>query len=391
MSSCPRILSIVEEILGHKTYGNLMRSYFDRVDSCQIDFYWYNEERELRTRILNRLLSYCPQNRWVQDQNIDFHVFRFQLGFAYMARRLVLRKIQQADYSVLHLHTQPLAFLIQDLLQKIPTVITIDRTIAQASRDATHPNLRWTYAPNIWLDQQVFDRAARIVSFSEAARRSVIEEFQINPRKVQVIYPGVDLAKITMPDRRLADRPKILFIGGDFERKGGHDLLQVFLDAFTDQAELHLVTRDPIHCDHPQVHIHRDIEAYTPEWLSLYHQADLFVMPTYAEPFGWVFIEAMAAGLPIVATRLNAIPEMVEDGETGFLLQPGDRSALAAKIKTLIDQPLLRQAMGRKARQRAEQKFDTYQNFRALERVFQETALIARQPDRAQRPFALTP
>ena len=50
-------------------------------------------------------------------------------------------------------------------------------------------------------------------------------------------------------------------------------------------------------------------------------------MPTYFEGFGWVFIEAMAAGLPVIATRINAISEMVKHGETGFLIQPGEIAA----------------------------------------------------------------
>lgn len=376
MHNSPYVLSIIEEYLGHKTYGKLMRTYFSQVDSCQVDFYWYNEERELKTRVINRLLSYSPSNKWVQRQNIDFHVLRFQLGFAYMVKRLAIRKLKQANYSVLHFHTQPLAYLALDLMRSIPTIVSIDRTIAQAAIENTAPQWQWTYAPNIFLDRQVFQHAAGIVCFSEASRRSVINEFHIDDRKAHVIYPGVNLQQITMPDRSTHSQQlcKILFVGGDFERKGGHDLLAVFLERFAHVAELHLVTQTNVVCDHPNVHIHRRIEAYTPEWLALYHQADVFVMPTYSEPFGWVFIEAMAAGLPIVATNLNAIPEMVTPGETGFLVQPGDRLALARSLQILIEQPNLRRSMGMTARQIAERKFDASKNFQALERLFQEVA-----------------
>ncbi|MBL1178383.1 glycosyltransferase family 4 protein [Pantanalinema sp. GBBB05] len=383
MHNSPHILSIIEEYLGHKTYGKLMRAYFNQVDSCQVDFYWYNEERELRTRIINRLLSYYPANKWVQNQNIDFHVLRFQLGFAYMAKRLAIRKLKQASYSALHFHTQPLAYLALDLMRSIPTIVSIDRTIAQAAIENTDPQWQWTYAPNIWLDRQVFQHAAGIVCFSEASRRSVINEFQIDDRKAHVIYPGVNLQQITMPDRTTHPQQpcKILFIGGDFERKGGFDLLAVFLSQFADVAELHLVTQAEVTCDHPNVHIYRQIEAYTSEWLALYHQADMFVMPTYSEPFGWVFIEAMAAGLPIVATDLNAIPEMVTPGETGLLVQPGNRFALARSLRILIEHPDLRRSMGMKARQVAKQKFDANKNFQALERLFQDVAIT--QPYRS--------
>lgn len=378
MASSPHVLSIIEEYLGHKTYGSLMRSYFNQSPACNVDFYWYNEERELRTRIINRLLSYYPSNRWVQDQNIDFHVFRFQMGFGYMANRLACRKLPLANYSVLHFHTQPLAYLARNLMKQIPTVVSIDRTIAQAAREKTDPMFRWTYAPNLHLDKQVFDQAASIVSFSEAARRSVIEDFQIDDRKTKVIYPGVDLTKITMPDRASRDDQKpfnILFIGGDFDRKGGYDLLTVFLASFSHVAELHLVTTANVTCSHPNVHIHRNIEAYTPEWLALYHQADVFVLPTYSEPFGWVFIEALAAGLPIIATDLNAIPEIVSHKETGFLIQPGDHAALTRYLRILLNHRHLCREMGMRGRQVAEQTFDVHKNFQLLESLFREIGL----------------
>jgi glycosyltransferase involved in cell wall biosynthesis len=367
----PRVLSIIESYIGHQTYGQLMRDYFQRA-TCKVDFYWYNEERELHARLLNRLLSYYSSNRWVQRQNIDLFLFRYQIGFAYMGRRLAVRKLAQADYTALHFHTQPLAFLCRDLMRKYPTIISIDRTTWQAAREYTDPQFYWTFSPNIHLERQVFEAAQTIVSFSESARQSVIQDYAIAPEKVKVVYPGVDIDKIAPAQGDLVQKPcDILFIGGDFDRKGGQDVLAVFLEQFADQARLHLVTKDPIACDHPNVHVYHNINAYTPEWLGLYHTADLFVMPTYSEPFGWVFIEAMAAGLPIVATRLNAIPEMVTPGENGLLIEPGDRAALAQSIQYLIDHPERRREMGSNGRRLVEQRFNTQLHFEQLETLLQ--------------------
>lgn len=378
MNSCSRILSIIEGYIGHQTYGQLMREYFDQVESCKVDFYWYNEDRELHTRIINRLLSYYSANPWVQRQNLDLHLFRFQLGFAYMARRLMVRKLAQANYNALHFHTQPLAFLCLDFIRKLPTIISIDRTTWQAARERTDPQFYWTFAPNIHLEKKVFQAAQKIVSFSEAARQSVIEDYDIAPEKVTVVYPGVDISKIAPVSvtGNVKRAPcNLLFIGGDFERKGGHDVLDVFLKHFADQAKLHLVTQAPIACDHPNVHIYNNVKAYTPEWLKLYHDADMFVMPTHSEPFGWVFIEAMAAGVPIIATRLNAIPEMVTHGENGLLIEPGDRAALAESIQYLIDHPDTRSSMGLKGRQLVEQRFNTKLHFETLETLLQEASI----------------
>ncbi|HEY9852746.1 MAG TPA: glycosyltransferase family 4 protein [Leptolyngbyaceae cyanobacterium] len=378
MNAYPQVLSIIESYLGHRTYGDLMRDYFDQTPDCKVDLYWYNEEKELTTRIINKLLGYYSQNRWIQRQNIDFFRLRVQTAFAYMSRRLVDRKINQADYSVLHLHTQPLGFLALDLMRKLPTVISIDFTAVQASQEKTDPNFRWTFAPNCWLEKKVYDAAAGIVTFSDATRKSVVEDFQIDEEKVKVVYPGIPIQKIPAQDWSKKDREKpfqILFIGGDFERKGGQDLLEVFLEHFGEQAELHLVTQAPVKCNHPRVHIHDDVKAYTPKWLALYHQADMFVMPTYAEPFGWVFIEAMAAGLPVIATRVNAIPEIVSHQETGFLVNPGDRAELACRISQLIDNPNLAREMGEKGRKVVEQKFNAQKHFQTLESMFHQLSI----------------
>ena len=369
----PLIFSVIEGYIGHRTYGQLMQSYFSHSDDCNVDFYWHDQDRELHSKLLRRLLSYQSSNHWVRQQNFDFFLFRVQLALAYLSRRVLVRNLDKADYSALHFHTQPLAYLCLDLMREIPTVISIDRTAAQASREYTKPNLRWTFAPNIRLDKKVFEAAKSIVTFSEAARRSVIDDYGIVPEKVTVIYPGVDLEKIPLAAPTAQSKPyKILFVGGDFERKGGHDLVNVFLEKFADRAELHLVTQTPIQVDHPNIYLYKNIKAYTPEWLQLYHQADVFVMPTYAEPFGWVFLEAMAAGLPIVATHITAIPEMVTQGENGFLIAPGDRTALAQSIEKLINNPELGQKMGLKGRQLVEQKFNAQTHFETLENILKE-------------------
>ena len=378
MTKNPQILSIMENYMGHRTYGDLMREYFNKTSSCNVDFYWYNEERELRTRILNRLLSFKFPNEWIQNQNLDFNRFRIMTGIAYMVKRLVARKLSQGDYSVLHLHTQLIALLSVDFMKNLPTVVSIDLTGVQASQEKTEPSFRWTHTPNVLLEKRVYEAAARIITTSEFARKSVIEDYNIDSKKVKVIPYVVKIELFSSIDRSKKapkTRYSILFVGGDFKRKGGEDVLEVFLTAFSDLAELHLVTYTPVECQHPHVHIHRDIRAYSPEWLNLYSQADVFVMPTYADAFATVFLEAMAAGLPVIASQLPQIYEVVSDGETGFLVPSGDRHALAYKIRYLIENPILGRQMGEKGRRVAEQKFNAQTNFQTLESIFREISI----------------
>jgi glycosyltransferase involved in cell wall biosynthesis len=89
----------------------------------------------------------------------------------------------------------------------------------------------------------------------------------------------------------------------------------------------------------------------------LHRQASLLVLSSKAEALPNVILEAMAAGLPVAATRVGGVPELVVPGVTGWLVEPGDAPGLAAAMKHLMENPGVRQAMGRAARKRAVQEF----------------------------------
>jgi glycosyltransferase involved in cell wall biosynthesis len=376
MSDFPTTLSVMEDILGHRTYGQIMRNYFAKESPCnKIDFYWFKDERKLVIKLLARPLHTFFPNRWIQKENLDFSRFRIQIAMSLTARSLVTRKLKQKEYSLLHLHTQGISLLLLDYIKKIPTIVSLDITAIQASREKTSPIFRWTYLPNIWLEKQVYNASRKIISFSNFAKESLVQDYKINEQKIVVIPPGINIKIIEFYDRekRLESNSfRILFIGNDFKRKGGEVLLNVFLSSFSGVAELHLVTKESINVKHPNIQVHNNIEAYTSEWLRIYQQSDVFVMPTYSEAFGHVFLEAMAAGLPVIATNINAIPEMIIHGKTGFLIKPGDQKDLTDKIQALIMNPNLRWEMGKQGRIRVEQKFNIQHCFRNLEQAFRE-------------------
>lgn len=374
-----KVLSIMRAGAGNGIYADLLKENFSQSTSCHVDFYWSHDERKMVARVLWWLLSFRVPNEWIRKQNLDFHRSRSEIGDAYMAKDLAVRKLRQIEYSVLHFHTEVMAFLSIDLMKKLPTVVNVDMTSFQVYQEKNNPSFKWTYSPSFFLGKRCFEAAAQVVTWSEWARKSVIEDYNIDEKKVQAIYPGVNVTELTPPSNPKRDHQKlfnILFIGADFERKGGPDLLKVFLEKFAETAQLNLVTKVSIDCQHPNVHIHNNIKAYTPEWLELYHQSDVFVMPTYADAFGYVFLEAMAMGLPVIATRINAIPEIVSHGETGFLIQPGDRNELACSIQSLLENPTLCREMGSKGRKIAEQKFNIQKCCQTLESIFRKIVTV---------------
>jgi hypothetical protein len=102
------------------------------------------------------------------------------------------------------------------------------------------------------------------------------------------------------------------------------------------------------------------------EMAALYRRAAVFVMPSWFESFGISVIEAMAFGLPVVASRAGALPETVQDGITGLLVPPGDSDALARAVLKLLEDPALRRRMGLAGQQRAREYY-------AADRVARQT------------------
>lgn len=101
------------------------------------------------------------------------------------------------------------------------------------------------------------------------------------------------------------------------------------------------------------------------EAMAVLDRADIFVSSTEYEPFGIVFVEAMALGLPIVATCVGGVPDVVPDGDAGFLVAPGDVDGMAVRLRELITDDGLRKRMGAQARERAQQ-FDLRRNIHRM-------------------------
>lgn len=100
--------------------------------------------------------------------------------------------------------------------------------------------------------------------------------------------------------------------------------------------------------------------GYIKEVENVYHTADIVVVPSrWQEPLGLISLEAGACRKPVVATRVGGIPEVVEDGVNGYLVEPGDVDGLATRVKQLIADPALRTHLGEAGRTRVEQNFTT--------------------------------
>jgi glycosyltransferase involved in cell wall biosynthesis len=207
---------------------------------------------------------------------------------------------------------------------------------------------------------------------SEFSKRDISRAYHVPTSKLGVTYAGVDSAFTANTSRR--DRPdnvpfSLLFCGrlnGPHGQKGVDVLLKSLPQVLSHyKVVLNIIgtgSRLPQYQAlagelgiRGQVKFLGFVEHH--EMPRHYQQADLFVLPSRRESFGLVLAEAMACGLPVVATTAGAIPEVVEDGLTGVLVPPGDPEALANAVRSLLSNRPRMQAMGTAGAQRVRQRF----------------------------------
>lgn len=107
---------------------------------------------------------------------------------------------------------------------------------------------------------------------------------------------------------------------------------------------------------------------------AVYNALDVIVSSSHSEAMPLALMEAMASGLPVVATRVGGVPELVEHGETGWLVAPADFDDIAGCCAALIRDPALRQRMGERGRQRAMERFDLTQSVARMEQLLTRLA-----------------
>jgi glycosyltransferase involved in cell wall biosynthesis len=349
-------------------YAETLSECFRRSKQVHYDSFWSNEDRSLPTRLITRLASLRIPGLSAKERDLDLGRLRIEWSHGRMTRILVSRKLRQAPYDVLYFHTQVLALGAASLMRNVPSIISLDMTACQVAQGLRFPA---TVRPIIDLERRAFEATAHIVAFSSWAGRSVIEDYGVAPEKVTVIGPAVRFWQITPVEIQARPMRRILFVGSDFTRKGGWDLLDTFKKNFSNVAELHLITTQRIEDAGKNVFVHHGVKAYSPEWQALMSSADIFAMPSYFEGSPLVFAEANAFGAAVIGTNICGIPQMVRDGENGFLIEPGNRQQLEERLGRLIEDDDLRLRFRRRSRELALEEFDAEKNARRLGELFE--------------------
>jgi alpha-maltose-1-phosphate synthase len=290
---------------------------------------------------------------------------------------------EPVDADVIHAHTWYTHFagILAKLAYGRPLVMTVHSL--EPLRPWKREQLAGGYDVSAWVERTALEMADAVIAVSRETRDDVLRLFNVAPEKVRVIHNGID-AQFFHPVAETdaleqygvdASQPYVLFVGRITRQKGIIHLVRA-IRHLDPRIGVVLCAGQP---DTPQIaqemeegvaeaRRHRSNVVWIPEMVSreavrqLYSHAALFCCPSVYEPFGIINLEAMACQIPVVASAVGGIPEVVVDGETGLLVPVPDDDAqfshdLADAINALMADPERRARMGIAGRRRAVDSF----------------------------------
>lgn len=207
-------------------------------------------------------------------------------------------------------------------------------------------------------ETDVFKHAACIFTWSEFARQSFIHDYGIDPDKVVVTGSSSNVRVLEQPKDDFS-KPIAIFVGYDFERKGGYVLLNAWKQVrdAVPNAELWIIgPKKPLAEPMPGVKwLGRIYDANELE--NLYLQASAFLLPSLFEPFAFAILEAMGVGIPCVTSNDFGVKEMIRDGIDGLLVKVNDVNSLAEAVIKLLADPEYARMLGHAGHYNLKQRF----------------------------------
>jgi alpha-maltose-1-phosphate synthase len=266
---------------------------------------------------------------------------------------------------------------------RVPYFLYLDHTRAIAERyeplEGLPPPIPYEDA---WRarERATYRGAAGIFTMSEHVRGSLRADYGVDGARVHVVGAGPNVEPGSR-DLGLRREKAFLFVGKNWVPKGGPELLEAFarVRAAHPDARLWIVSKHRPQSAPPGVTFHgllgKDALA------RLYARASVFVLPTLREAFGLSFLEAMSFAVPCIGSRIEAIPEIVSENETGLLVAPRDPAALAAAMGGLLGDPVRMRLLGAAGRARVLQRYGWDRSAsRILDVLVPDRAAAARRP-----------
>ena len=360
---------------------------------------------EYLSRELSRILPVevrCFGDQAMEDPNLtvwgtqaetkDYTCPKALNGVFGAAQRCLNFNSRDIDADVVHCHTwyTHLGGIMAKLNYGIPLVITVHSL--EPLRPWKREQLGGGYDFSCWVEKTAIEMADAVVAVSEGTRTDVLKNFHVDPKKVHIIYNGIDPVEYRKVDPSPAlsrfgidpQKPYVLFVGRITRQKG----IVYLVNAIRHMDPGYQVVLCAGAPDTPEIakEMKEAVEAASrdrggifwidemvdkPTVIQLYSGADVFCCPSIYEPFGIINLEAMACETPVVGSSVGGIPEVVVHDQTGYLVPlaqkhespftPLDPEAysvdLAHQVNRLMANPDVRQAFGKAGRQRAVETF----------------------------------
>ena len=344
------------------TYAHLSRASMERMlkdafPESEVDNFSVNE-------VVKRNRAWIPWNLWYVAKECGREILRgeFSARHALFRTTYAFRRLRVAMQQYVrpgrHLFSFQMQSLYNTSVPGVPYFVYTDHTHLS---NLNYPDFdrRELRSPEwIALERSIYESATVVFTRSTDVAADLVRYYNLSPDKIECVYAGsnVDVKNAGEPNNNGYSNKRIIFVGVDWLRKGGAELQEAFRTVLKSHPDAHLTiagSNTPV--DLPNCTVLGPVNASD---LSRYYtEASVFCLPTKREPFGIAFVEAMMHRLPIVATAVGAVPDMVEHGVNGFLVEPGKAEPLAQALCTLLDSPQLCQEFGRRSYDKAVERY----------------------------------
>ena len=320
--------------------------------------------------------------------NVTIEVLKDPTDFNWPATKQLAKILRRYSADILHLHFTGFIGAYPWLAQ----LLSVDKVFFtdHSSRTANYVPAR---AP-FWkrsLVQLINFPITKVICVSKYGCHCAQTLELLPSSRYQLVYNGVDLSRVNADSTRAAgfrrrfnipdDRKIIVQVSWVIPEKGITDLLEVARLVSSKRADTQFIIAGdgPYREQYTKKANEMGISDHV-TWTGLmkdpfgegiYDAADVVCqLSRWEEVFGWMIAEAMAFGKPVVATRVGGIPELIDEGKTGFLVERGDVTAAAERVLTLLDDGELRKTLGCAGRQKTEERFNLRTNVGELLRVY---------------------
>jgi glycosyltransferase involved in cell wall biosynthesis len=287
---------------------------------------------------------------------------RLQLRYGYNVGRWA----RQEGVDILHGHglARAMLYVVASKVSKLPLVMTLHNLLTPE---------RWSHKEKL-LVRWALSQCRGIICVSKAVAESA--RGFANPQKLRVIYNGVSLFPVGREDRA----PRLLLCVARLAPEKGIATLIDAMRQLPENVILRIAGEGPerarlteqIQSNSLQERVTLLGEVSKPEIEQLLADSDIFCQPSLQEGLGIAALEAMAAGLPVIASRVGGLVEVVEENKTGYLVAAGDAVGFAQAIATLLENPTKANQMGAAGRVRVEKYFTPEIMIAQTEQLYRE-------------------